>query len=352
MNFDSVAPAFKVGPHELDLQKTVRECMEITEKRQLSSIAFPAIGTGTLGYPHEVVAAEMLSAIEKVSVKSHKVNDVRFIMFQTDHKAAQAFEDELKKRHGTCSKTDVFEKRRRPWFLRNFRLGKQMEQSNDAAISVKQTEQSNNVGQVQVTLVKGEISEQKVNVIVNTVANSLDLSCGSVSSALLKAAGPDLQGELNTKYANGIQSGEIAISSGKGLKCDHVFHCTLANWNAADTNTSKHVLRSAITTCMHEAEKLRHSSMALPAIGTGNLGFPCDVVATEMFNAVSTFPAMCLKDIRVVIFPTHTQTVQAFEEEFLKWTSQIDFGNVFGANDTQLEHTLALASPSPALHAS
>ena len=67
---------------------------------------------------------------------------------------------------------------------------------------------------------------------------------GAVSASLLKAAGPELQEELRSKYSHGIKIGEMAISTGKKLQCDNVYHCAFETWNQNDTTKSKQVARN------------------------------------------------------------------------------------------------------------
>ena len=40
-----------------------------------------------------------------------------------------------------------------------------------------------------------------------------------------------------------------------------------------------------MTKCMAEADKLEMGSIGFPSLGTGNLGYPADVVAQAMFEA-------------------------------------------------------------------
>jgi hypothetical protein len=45
------------------------------------------------------------------------------------------------------------------------------------------------------------------------------------------------------------------------------------------------VVRDSVTKCMAEAEKQSMGSIGFPSLGTGNLGYPADVVARTMFEA-------------------------------------------------------------------
>lgn len=58
---------------------------------------------------------------------------------------------------------------------------------------------------------------------------------------------------------------------------------------------------------MTEANKFKYSTIAFPAIGTGSLGFPHDVVAEEMFTAISLYehlnPQSSITEVTFVVFP-------------------------------------------------
>lgn len=66
--------------------------------------------------------------------------------------------------------------------------------------------------------------------IVNTTSRNLDLNNGAVSKSILSNAGPEIQNELQNKWPNGINHGEIAFTKGYKLKCRHVIHGSVINW--------------------------------------------------------------------------------------------------------------------------
>lgn len=68
-----------------------------------------------------------------------------------------------------------------------------------------------------------------------------------------------------------------------------------------------------------EAQKLNLLSISIPAIGTGNLQFPRDRVATISFDEVLTFsknnPNSCVKEVHLVVYDQDLPSVQAFQTE-------------------------------------
>ena len=68
-----------------------------------------------------------------------------------------------------------------------------------------------------------------------------------------------------------------------------------------------------------EAQKLNLLSISIPAIGTGNLQFPRDRVATISFDEVLTFsknnPGSSVKEVHLVVYDKDLPSVQAFQTE-------------------------------------
>lgn len=66
--------------------------------------------------------------------------------------------------------------------------------------------------------------------------------------------------------------------------------------------------------CLAQAEQQRQRSLTLPAIGTGNLGFPRDVVAKLMLDAVLKFSQKRgtnnVQEVVFILHPSDTSTAQ------------------------------------------
>ena len=79
------------------------------------------------------------------------------------------------------------------------------------------------------------------------------------------------------------------------------------------------VLRDILQKSLMEAQKLNLRSIAIPAIGIGNLQFPRHRVATIFFDEVLTFsknnPSSCVKEVHLVVYYQDLPSVQAFKTE-------------------------------------
>ena len=84
-----------------------------------------------------------------------------------------------------------------------------------------------------VTVSQGQISQEQVDVIVNTTSKDLNLNGGGVSSSILRAAGISIQQEAHQVSPGGIPRGQLVITSGGNLACAKIYHGSLPNWKGS-----------------------------------------------------------------------------------------------------------------------
>ncbi|KAL3863201.1 hypothetical protein ACJMK2_004967, partial [Sinanodonta woodiana] len=168
-----------------------------------------------------------------------------------------------------------------------------------------------------IQVVKGEMSCQQADVLVNTTSKDLNLSQGAVSASLLAAGGQQLQDECKQKYPKGIKHGEVAITGAGELHCICVLHGCLPDWS--DDGSTLSILKTFMNNCLSEADQRKLTSIAFPALGTGALKYPKDVVAREMFNCASDFLTKnadtSLVTVYFVVYQKDLETLMAFEKE-------------------------------------
>ena len=69
-----------------------------------------------------------------------------------------------------------------------------------------------------------------------------------------------------------------------------------------------------MTDCLEEADGLKCKTIAFPAVGTGKLQYPIDIVASEMFWAVYEFGKVhqhtTLEGVQFVLYPEDRAAIQ------------------------------------------
>ncbi|TMS03766.1 Poly [ADP-ribose] polymerase 14 [Larimichthys crocea] len=179
---------------------------------------------------------------------------------------------------------------------------------------------------LKIVLCKGNIQDQMTDVIVNTIAENMNLKQGAVSTAILQAAGHSLQSAvLSEAPSASLQYGDVVVTDGFNLKCQKVFHAVCPGWDN-EGGQAEEDLKSIIRFCLKEAEKQRMTSLSFPAIGTGNLSFPRSVVSRVLLQEIHSYSSIRtpqhLREVDIVVHPSDSQTVDCFTREFKGQTGQ------------------------------
>ena len=132
-----------------------------------------------------------------------------------------------------------------------------------------------------IELVLGDITEQKVDAIVNA-ANPGLLGGGGVDGAIHRAGGPSILQEC--RLLGGCDPGEVKATSGGALPARHVLHAVGPIWRGGGAGESE-LLASCHQRAIELADELGCSSVAFPAISTGAYGYPVELAAAVAIAA-------------------------------------------------------------------
>jgi len=157
----------------------------------------------------------------------------------------------------------------------------------------------------QIEIVKGDITELKVDAIVNAANNKLEMG-GGVAGAIKRKGGQAIEEEAIK--IGPIKIGEAVATAAGKLPAKYVIHAATMG---LDFKTDEIKIRNSCASALKTAEKLKINSIALPALGCGVGGFPLLASAKIMSQEVLKHLRENGSNLKKIVFCLYDQ--EAFE---------------------------------------
>ncbi|GGY67568.1 O-acetyl-ADP-ribose deacetylase [Streptomyces omiyaensis] len=158
---------------------------------------------------------------------------------------------------------------------------------------------------VRIVLVRGDITAEAVDAVVNA-ANSSLLGGGGVDGAIHRKGGPEILAacrELRrSHYGKGLRTGQAVATTAGRLPARHVIHTVGPVWSAEEDRSA--LLASCYRESLRVADEEGDRTVAFPAVSTGVYGWPIDDgarIAVETVRAVAA-AGTGVEEVRFVLF--------------------------------------------------
>ena len=171
------------------------------------------------------------------------------------------------------------------------------------------------MAQVDVELIKGDITERSTDAIINTANDMLILGSG-LGGAIKSKGGAAIVKECMQHGT--IKVGDAVVTSAGNLKSKYVIHAALTQFDGPilEENIEKSLLNS-----LRLAKKLKMKSLAIPDMSLGIVRFSPILCAEIMFTTLKKFlneENKTLKTVEIVVWDIETyRTYKKVYEEII-----------------------------------
>lgn len=149
-----------------------------------------------------------------------------------------------------------------------------------------------------VTLTVGDITQQRVDAIVNA-ANEAMRGGGGVDGAIHRRGGPAILADCIRRFPHGLPTGQAGATTAGDLPARWVIHTVGPVFSPAEDRS--HLLASCYRESLRVADELGAGSVAFPAVSAGAYGWPIDDAARVALTAVRD-AATEVGEVRFVLF--------------------------------------------------
>ena len=164
------------------------------------------------------------------------------------------------------------------------------------------------INQTRLSIIKGDITQQATDAIVNA-ANSSLMGGGGVDGAIHRAGGPAILAECKqiVSRQGRLPTGRAVITTAGNMKTKHVIHTVGPIWHGGSKGEAE-LLASTYRESLKLAVKNILTSIAFPSVSTGAYGYPVDEASRIAVKTVASFlsEASSIKEVVFVLFDART----------------------------------------------
>lgn len=161
-----------------------------------------------------------------------------------------------------------------------------------------------------IEIIKGDITKQDVDIIVNAANNSL-LGGGGVDGAIHLAAGPELLSEC--RELHGCKTGQAKLTKGYNLLARWVIHTVGPVWQGGNKGEDE-LLALCYRNSLELAVKNCAKTIAFPSISTGVYHFPVTRAAGMAIKEIKNFLELDASLEKVLMVCFNEETYQKYIE--------------------------------------
>lgn len=155
-------------------------------------------------------------------------------------------------------------------------------------------------------LVEGDITEQRVDAIVNAANTSL-LGGGGVDGAIHRRGGPAILEECRalraSRYPDGLPAGDAVATTAGNLPARWVIHTVGPVYDPARDQSA--TLRSCYMRSLAVADELDARTVAFPLVSAGAYGWPLEDAVRQALTALRETET-AVEEARLVLFGVAT----------------------------------------------
>ncbi len=156
-----------------------------------------------------------------------------------------------------------------------------------------------------IRLIRGDLTEQEVDAIVNA-ANSSLMGGGGVDGAIHRRGGPAILAACREIVARqgGCKTGDAVLTIAGDLPARFVIHAVGPRWRGGTAGEPR-LLESAYRSSLRIALEHNLRTVAFPSISTGIYGFPVEQAAPIALQTIRRFMEEhpgALDEVRMVLF--------------------------------------------------